>query len=115
LQNARIILDDSEVILHSADSIASVGILHPLAFHLEYKTESSDRIGNSAAAEENSCCLYEVDEGIAHTDVEENQIFSPVPAVDAYTSTDLCISKTGKNLCSIGCWIQDSTKASQGA
>jgi diphthine-ammonia ligase len=115
LQNARIILDDSEVILHSADSIASVGILHPLVFHLDYKADSSERNGNSAAAEENSCCLYEVDEGIAHTDVEENQTFSPVTAVDACTNTDLWISKTGKNLRSIGCWIQDSTKASQGA
>ncbi|KAK3155526.1 hypothetical protein QOZ80_2BG0204330 [Eleusine coracana subsp. coracana] len=112
--NARIILDDSEVILHSADSIASVGILHPLAFHLEHKPDSSNAIGNTVVAEENSSCLYEVDECIADTDVEENQTFSTIPAVDAYTNTDLCISKTGKNLRSIGCWIQDPTSASQG-
>ncbi|XP_078442261.1 endoribonuclease [Wolffia australiana] len=36
-KNAQIILDDFKVLLHSEDSIASVGILHPLAFHLEYK------------------------------------------------------------------------------
>ncbi|XP_062221614.1 diphthine--ammonia ligase isoform X2 [Phragmites australis] len=113
-RNARIILDDSEVILHSADSIASVGILHPLAFHLEHKPDSSDRIRVSADSQESSSLLYEVDEGIAHTDVEEKQTLSPAPTVDAYTNIDLCISKTGKNLLSIGCWIQDPSNASEG-
>ncbi|WVZ52631.1 LOW QUALITY PROTEIN: hypothetical protein U9M48_003673 [Paspalum notatum var. saurae] len=42
--NTRITVNDSEVILYSDDSIASVGILHPRACHLEHKP-SSDRIG----------------------------------------------------------------------
>jgi diphthine-ammonia ligase len=113
LQNARIILDDSEVILHSADSIASVGILHPRAFHLEHKLDSYDRIEDGPVTQESSSCLYEVDEVITHTDVEEKQ--SPSPAVDACANIDLCISKTGKNLRSIGCWIQDPSRASEGA
>jgi hypothetical protein len=113
LQNARIILDDYEVILHSADSIASVGILHPRAFHLQHKPDSSDRIGDGSVTQEISSCVYEVDEVITHTDMEEKQTLSP--GVDAYTNTDLCISKTGKNLRSIGCWIQDRSRASEGA
>lgn len=107
-RNARIILDDSEVILHSADSIASVGILHPRAFHLEHKP-SSDRVGE---VQESSSCMYEVDEVVMHTDVEEKQTLSP--AADVYTTIGLCISKTGKNLRSIGCWIQDPSRASEG-
>lgn len=112
LQNARIILDDYEVILHSADSIASVGILHPRAFHLEHKPDSSDRSGDGSVTQEISSCLYEVDEDNTHTVAEEKQTLSP--AVDAYTNIDLCISKTGKNLRSIGCWIQDRSIASEG-
>ncbi|KAL2642116.1 hypothetical protein R1flu_009703 [Riccia fluitans] len=38
--NARIILDEFSVELHSADSIAPVGCLHPLKFHLEAKSEA---------------------------------------------------------------------------
>ncbi|XP_062221615.1 diphthine--ammonia ligase isoform X3 [Phragmites australis] len=84
-----------------------------LAFHLEHKPDSSDRIRVSADSQESSSLLYEVDEGIAHTDVEEKQTLSPAPTVDAYTNIDLCISKTGKNLLSIGCWIQDPSNASE--
>lgn len=101
------------MILHSADSIASVGVLHPRAFHLEHKPDSSDRIEDGSVTQESSSCLYEVDEVITHADVEEKQTLSP--AVDAYTNIDLRISKTGKNLRSIGCWIQDASRASEGA
>ncbi|MED6211220.1 hypothetical protein PIB30_071649 [Stylosanthes scabra] len=37
--NARIVLDDYQVVMHSSDSIAPVGILHPLKFHLEKKVD----------------------------------------------------------------------------
>ncbi|OEL18357.1 Diphthine--ammonia ligase [Dichanthelium oligosanthes] len=111
-RNARIILDNYEIILHSADSIASVGILHPRSFHIEYKPYSSDGIGDGSVIQEISSCMYEVDEVMTHTDVEEKQTLSP--AVDAYTNIGLCISKTGKNLRSIGCWIQDHSRASEG-
>ncbi|PAN08841.1 hypothetical protein PAHAL_1G440100 [Panicum hallii] len=105
--NARIILDDYEVILHSADSIASVGILHPRAFHLEHKPDSSDTIGDGSVTQDISSCVYEVDEVITCTDEEKHTLN---PAVDACTNKDLCISKTGKNLRSISCWIQDRSR-----
>ena len=34
-------LDEFQVVLHSSDSIAPVGVLHPLKFHLERKASSS--------------------------------------------------------------------------
>ncbi|WVZ08430.1 hypothetical protein V8G54_021776 [Vigna mungo] len=37
--NARIVLDEHQVVMHSSDAIAPVGILHPLAFHLENKAD----------------------------------------------------------------------------
>ncbi|KAJ7556728.1 hypothetical protein O6H91_05G095500 [Diphasiastrum complanatum] len=38
-KNARIILDGFNIVLHSPDSIASVGVLHISNFHLERKSE----------------------------------------------------------------------------
>ncbi|KAM0854792.1 hypothetical protein ACQ4PT_050182 [Festuca glaucescens] len=112
--NARIVLDDFEVILQSADSIASVGILHPLAFHVEAKPGSSGSIEDGTIAQESSSCLYEVNGGIVQTDVEDKQTRNPTPTSDAYPSMDVCISKTGKTLFSIGCWTGKSSSASKG-
>uniref|UniRef100_A0ACD5Z9R9 Uncharacterized protein n=1 Tax=Avena sativa TaxID=4498 RepID=A0ACD5Z9R9_AVESA len=112
-RNARIVLDDFEVILHSADSIASVGILHPLAFHIEPKSGSSSSIEDGTIVQENSSSLYEVNGGIAHMDVEEKQTLNPTPTSDAYPNIDVCISKTGKSLFSIGCWIKEPSSASK--
>ncbi|KAG6557626.1 hypothetical protein Mapa_000907 [Marchantia paleacea] len=39
-KNARIILDEFSIELHSADSFAPVGVLHPLKFHLEPKSDA---------------------------------------------------------------------------
>jgi hypothetical protein len=115
LQNARIVLDDFEVILHSADSIASVGILHPLAFHVEAKPGSSSSIEDGTVAQESSSCLYEVNGGIVQTGVENKQTGNPTPTSDAYQNMDVCISKTGKTLFSIGCWTGEPSSASKGA
>uniref|UniRef100_A0ACD5ZBP1 Uncharacterized protein n=1 Tax=Avena sativa TaxID=4498 RepID=A0ACD5ZBP1_AVESA len=112
-RNARIVLDDFKVILHSADSIASVGILHPLAFHIEPKPDSSSSIEDGTIVQENSSRLYEVNGGIAHTDVEDKPTWSPTPTSDAYPNIDVCISKTGKTLFTIGSWIKEPSSASK--
>lgn len=57
--------------------------------------------------------MYEVDGDIAHADVEDKQKLNPITTADAYTNIDLCVSKTGKNLFSIGCWIQDPSATSE--
>lgn len=36
---ARIVLDSWQLVLHSADNVAPVGVLHPTAFHLESKSD----------------------------------------------------------------------------
>lgn len=35
---ARIVLDSWQLVLHSADNVAPVGVLHPTDFHLESKS-----------------------------------------------------------------------------
>ncbi|GAB2228849.1 hypothetical protein Droror1_Dr00022980 [Drosera rotundifolia] len=47
---ARIVLDKFEVVLHASNSICPVGVLHPLAFHLEFKD-----IASSYSLRENHC------------------------------------------------------------
>eukprot|EP00897_Mesotaenium_endlicherianum_P003092 jgi/Mesen1/2810/ME000172S01960 len=54
-KNARIVLDKFDVVLHSPGSIASVGVLHPTAFHLEAKAgrqlfEASTPAGSAPGA-----------------------------------------------------------------
>ncbi|WMV51849.1 hypothetical protein MTR67_045234 [Solanum verrucosum] len=57
--NARIVLDEFQIVLHSPDSIAPVGILHPLAFHLENKVESISSNGIDEAS--NLDTVFEVE------------------------------------------------------
>eukprot|EP00775_Hariotina_reticulata_P010371 gene10371-10529_t len=53
-RHGRIVLDDWQVILHSPDSIAPVGILHPTAFHIQQKqgapTDSSTEAGAASCS-----------------------------------------------------------------
>ncbi|CAM6112575.1 unnamed protein product [Calypogeia fissa] len=41
-KNAKIVLDEFTIRLHSPDTIAPVGVLHPTKFHLEYKSQDRD-------------------------------------------------------------------------
>ncbi|CAH9103741.1 unnamed protein product [Cuscuta epithymum] len=62
-KNARIVLDEFKVILHSSDSIAPVGVLHPLSFHLEKKTDSvssSESIGDTSLCTGDINTVYEI-------------------------------------------------------
>lgn len=52
-------LDEFQIVLHSPDSIAPVGILHPLAFHLENKVESISSNGIDEAS--NLDTVFEVE------------------------------------------------------
>lgn len=111
-------LDEFQVVLHSSDFIAPVGILHPLKYHLEHKEESTSvtdcNTRNDAYQEEmdSVCevqgnCLQRCEAKSQPTDV----------AVDAFKvkAHKLHISKTKKsNIFSISCWMEDSCKTSVG-
>ncbi|XP_059291304.1 diphthine--ammonia ligase isoform X2 [Lycium ferocissimum] len=114
-KNARIVLDEFQIVLHSSDSIAPVGILHPLAFHLENKVES---ISSNGIDEASNVCQRNVDTVIeVQGDVQQGEAASEFVAVSSkqlgVTKQELKISKTRKdNVFSISCWLQDSCKNS---
>lgn len=111
-------LDEFQVVLHSSDSIAPVGILHPLAFHLENKVES---ISLSATNGTNDACLEKIDSVCEVQGDCLRRCAAKGESVDAASDLDdviehrLLISKTRKdNLFSMCCWLQDSSKTSSG-
>ncbi|KAJ8562698.1 hypothetical protein K7X08_031150 [Anisodus acutangulus] len=115
-KNARIVLDESQIVLHSSDSIAPIGILHPLAFHLENKAES---ISSNGIDEGSNVCLGNMDTVFeVQGDVQqEGEAASEFVAVNSkrpgVTKQELKVSKTMKdNVFSISCWLQDSCKSS---
>ncbi|GMI65167.1 hypothetical protein like AT3G04480 [Hibiscus trionum] len=115
--NARIVLDEFQVVLHSSDSIAPVGVLHPLKFHLERKASNSSS-GNDKTND--LCCenINSVSEVQGENPKECKSPDEPVPEVSdliEVSSHRLHISKTEKNnTFSMCCWLQDPSGPSAG-
>ncbi|XP_042516868.1 diphthine--ammonia ligase [Macadamia integrifolia] len=116
-KNARIVLDEFQIVLHSSDSIAPVGVLHPSAFHLEYKKECtfSDCEGRSNTCLKKMGYVCEV-EGDCVPECEAKSLtvdsvleFSEIAGVKLHISR----SRRGDTF-SIGCWIKDSSRTSEG-
>ncbi|XP_055801105.1 diphthine--ammonia ligase [Solanum dulcamara] len=115
-KNARIVLDEFQIVLHSSDSIAPVGILHPLAFHLENKVES---ISSNGVDEGSNICQRNVDtvvevQGDVQQEGEAAREFVAISSErSGVTKQELKVSKTMKdNVFSISCWLHDSCKNS---
>ncbi|XP_076892398.1 diphthine--ammonia ligase-like [Bidens hawaiensis] len=106
---ARIVLDEFQHVLHDSNSIAPVGILHPLAFHCEDKSQSAsvtdiNRINGS---------VIEVQTDSSEIVEEKSQPSDVALDLTPLESRKIHISKTKKeNTFSISCWLQDSTKSS---
>lgn len=112
-KNAQIVLDEFNIVLHSSDSIAPVGILHTMAFHLESKlgTESlCDSGGSNGIFLEKMDAVCEVlGDCLQRCEVE----CQSVDDLAKVTEHKLHISKTKKdNIFSISCWLQDACKTS---
>lgn len=117
-QNARIVLDKFEVILHSSDQIAPVGVLHPLEYHLEKKSvplPDTDNGKNNEVPVEELNLVHEVVGDVQDTlkaPSPKNVLISDL-GVD--TKQELRITKSKKkNTFSITCWLQDASKTSTG-
>lgn len=104
-------LDDFQVILHSSDSIAPVGILHPLSFHLEKKMDSV-----SSSNSNRGTSLYLGDISTVYEVLEEQQncealskLIDVTPEKYDAMKENLKISKSRKDdTYSISCWLQQS-------
>lgn len=115
-KNARIVLDEFQIVLHSSDSIAPVGILHPLAFHLENKVESISSNGideGSNVCHGNVDTVFEVQGDVQQEGEAANEFVAVSSKRPGVTKQELKVSKTMKdNVFSISCWLQDSCKNS---
>lgn len=115
--NARIVLDEFQIVLHSSDSIAPVGVLHPLAFHVERKNAHSLQ-GNDKAEDiclGNIGSVFEVQGDCSQTCDVKSQSVVEVTDLCEIAENKLHISKTQKgDTFSISCWLQDSNKQSSG-
>ncbi|ESW33988.1 hypothetical protein PHAVU_001G114900 [Phaseolus vulgaris] len=110
--NARIVLDEHQVVMHSSDAIAPVGILHPLAFHLENKADlqylkSQDNIHEICTQKLGS--VYEVPDSIegceATTDKPVDYRADTMDGIEHKFN----ISRTNnKGTFSLNFWLQDS-------
>ncbi|KAH0881578.1 hypothetical protein HID58_068972 [Brassica napus] len=103
--NARIVLDEFQVVLHSPDSIAPVGVLHPTTFHLEKKDSNS-------LEKKEPGLVFEVQGDGPNTPESTRQ---PDNGTVEHTRNRVSLSKTGKeNTFSICCWLEDSSQSSTG-
>ncbi|KAL5770554.1 hypothetical protein ACOSP7_014708 [Xanthoceras sorbifolium] len=116
--NARIVLDEFQVVLHSADSIAPVGVLHPLAFHLEKKEASASLSGSQRTEDfcgEKTGYVFEVQGDHIERREAACQSVAEVTDLVKVSNNKIHISRTKKeNTFSICCWLQDPLKNSAG-
>ncbi|XP_072967523.1 diphthine--ammonia ligase isoform X1 [Typha angustifolia] len=112
--NARIVLEKFEVILHSPDSIAPVGILHPLDFHLEYKKDVLSRNCYNNAGSEKMNYLHEVEGDFVPNYLVKCSSLDLSSDTNTTKKLDLFISTTRRDMYSIGCWIQNPSRKSDG-
>lgn len=117
-QYARIVLDEFQLVLHDSNPIAPVGILHPMEFHCEDKTNSPSVSDSNRS---NGSCLEDMGSVIeVHSeslDIVEEKCHPSDVALDLtqLEKRGLHVSKTRKgNTFSLCCWLQDTTETTAG-
>lgn len=113
IQKARIVLDDFHIVLHSSDSIAPVGVLHPLNFHVESKATTisvSDSNGISDLTADKLDSVFEVrGDCLGRCDAKCQSLDDASALIEA-PGHKLNISKTKReDTFTIGCSLQVSS------
>lgn len=113
-QNARIVLDEFQIILHSPDSIAPVGVLHPLTFHLEDKLLGDHEKINNLNHKKISL-VHEVQDDHLEECKDPNEYVAAVTELTEVTEDRLKISMTERSRTfSVTCWLQETCQVSSG-
>lgn len=111
-------LDDFQVVLHSPDSIAPVGVLHPSAFHVEPKglsTYTSDSNCNNGTSLEEMNCVYDVQGDCTLVYADQSQVSDSLSDTIESTTYHLQMTKIDRgDTFSICCWLQDLHRSSSG-
>jgi len=110
-QNACIVLDEHQVVMHSSDAIAPVGILHPLAFHLENKADvqylkSQDNIHEICTQKLGS--VYEVHDSLEGCEATYKPVDDRADAMDGIEHKFNISRANNKGTFSLSFWLQDS-------
>lgn len=104
-QHARIVLDEFEVILHSPDQIAPVGVLHPTKFHLEAKDSSvklnPDLLSSVVEVTDNVAMEETVMEGD-----EELAVIEGSANIGSNAEVQVTLLSQQHGVATIGCWRQ---------
>ncbi|RDX76651.1 mug71, partial [Mucuna pruriens] len=108
--NARIVLDEYQVVMHSSGSIAPVGILHPLAFHLENKADvqqlkSQDKIHEICSQKLGS--VFEVQDCLEGSEAICKPLDYKADPIDGIEHKFNISRTNNKSSFSICCWLQD--------
>ncbi|KAK6915334.1 Diphthamide synthase domain [Dillenia turbinata] len=114
--NARIVLDEFQIALHSSDSIAPVGVLHPLTFHLEEKEKAASLSGSDMATDfpfEKLSAVYEVQGSLVQKSEHNCQPSDTVSNI-VIVGHNISTSKTTNSTFSLCCWFQYSCEESAG-
>ncbi|KAI9083202.1 hypothetical protein K1719_034734 [Acacia pycnantha] len=112
--NARIMLDEYQVVMHSSNSIAPVGILHPSAFHLENKADAQplsshvnehklEKLGN----------VFEVHDCPERCEASCKPIDHVAGLIDGSKHKFQFSRTKNKSAFSICCWLQESCSGLQ--
>lgn len=104
-------LDEYEVVMHSSDSIAPVGILHPLAFHLENKADveslkSQNKIHEIFMNKLGS--VFEVQDNLEICEAMCKPVDYNADPIDGLEHKFNISRTNNKSTFSICCWLQDS-------
>ncbi|XP_050224488.1 diphthine--ammonia ligase isoform X2 [Mercurialis annua] len=114
--NCRIVLDEFKVVMHSSNSIAPVGIIHPLVFHLENKEKGAlvnDNDKTNDSCQEKTGSVFEVEGDCTNRSETTSNLTVESTDFAEVKNDRLCVSKTQKdNVFSISCWLQDSDNTS---
>ncbi|KAI7742822.1 hypothetical protein M8C21_005662 [Ambrosia artemisiifolia] len=109
-------VNEFQHVLHDSNSIAPVGILHPLAFHCEDKSQSasvSDINRTNGLSPENVGSVIDVQTESLDIVEEKAQPSDVALDLSQLEKRNLRLSKNkNENTFSISCWLQDSTKSS---
>lgn len=102
-------LDEYQVVMHSSDSIAPVGILHPLAFHLENKADTQSlRSQDNKHETEKLGNVFEVQDCLERCDPICKPVDHIADLIDV-SKLKFQFSRTkNKSTFSLCCWLQDS-------
>lgn len=111
-------LNEFQVVLHSSDSIAPAGVLHPLAFHLEHKKLHCSLPCSGETQEirlENKASVLEVEGDCSQICDAASPSVAVVTDSISIAENKLQISRTQKgDTFSICCWLENSCKPSSG-